>query len=82
MQQATAFYKTWVEGISFDESGYASVWYGGIDGLKMLCRCGNIVSAIIEKDPSGNPRGVAVVEFEEESSRKTALTLSGERTAH
>lgn len=39
--------------------------------------CGPVVSAVIDKDPAGNPRGTAVIEFEEESQRKTALTLSG-----
>ena len=35
------------------------------------------MSAIIEKDVVGNPKGLAIVEFEEESGRRTALTLSG-----
>ena len=46
----------------------------------MLCRCGNVASAIIEKDIVGNPKGVAVIEFESESARKVALTLSGTRS--
>lgn len=35
------------------------------------------MSAIVEKDLAGNPKGLAMIEFEEESARKTALTLSG-----
>lgn len=46
----------------------------------MLCRCGNVASAIIEKDIVGNPKGVAVIEFESEPARKVALTLSGTRS--
>ncbi len=36
-----------------------------------------MASAIIEKDIAGNPKGVAVVEFDSEPARKVALTLSG-----
>ena len=53
---------------------------GGVlwKGLRReCCRCGNVASAIIEKDVVGNPKGVAVVEFDGEPARKVALTLSG-----
>lgn len=36
-----------------------------------------MASAIIEKDIAGNPKGIAVVEFESEAARKVALSLSG-----
>lgn len=47
------------------------------DAIAGVHRCGAIVSSIIEKDQAGNPKGVAVIEFEDEVGRRTALTLSG-----
>ena len=41
------------------------------------CRCGNVVSAVIEKEATGRPKGVAILEFETEEGRRVALTLSG-----
>lgn len=42
-----------------------------------LHRCGTLLSAVIEKEATGRPRGVAVLEFETEEARRVALTLSG-----
>lgn len=53
------------------------------EGLEshVWCRCGNVASAIIEKDIVGNPKGIAVVEFDSEPARKVALTLSGAKSS-
>ena len=53
------------------------MWSGQEQACVSECRCGTVASAIIEKDIVGNPKGIAVIEFEAEPARKVALSLSG-----
>lgn len=39
------------------------------------------MSAVIEKEATGRPKGVALIEFETEEARRIALTLSGSISA-
>lgn len=36
------------------------------------------MSAMIEKEATGRPKGVALIEFDKEEARRVALTLSGD----